>query len=49
MQPIEITVVALIILGAVVYLCRMFFLKKKSKGCGCSNSGCKASQLLGKK
>ena len=41
MKLIEITLVGLIVLATVYYLCRMLFLKKKGNHCGCGTSGCK--------
>ncbi len=46
MKFIEITLVGLMVSGALLYLYRLFFLKKNDKNCGCGTSGCKVPKPL---
>jgi hypothetical protein len=42
MKTFEIILVALLVLGALAYLCKRFKPKVKSEGgCGCGSTGCK--------
>lgn len=50
MGILDTVLVAIIIAGATIFLCKIFFPKKGDKGCGCGSVDCKVRKpKLGKK
>lgn len=44
MNVVDTVLVALIIIGATIFLCKVFMPKKDGKGCGCGSVDCKVAK-----